>query len=105
MRRRVVLALSAERDLDDIADYTLRQWSPPQAERYLHDLGQTIDMLGEGAERRGDDLGDTRPGLRRLRHRGHYFIFFRVLSDRVVIVRILHQRRDWPRHIADDSVQ
>lgn len=100
MTRRIVLSPLASRDLDDIADYTLRRWSEHQAERYLRELGRTIDSLIEGAEHRGDDLGGLRPGLRRLRHRNHYFIFFRIMEDTVGIVRILHQRRDWPTVVA-----
>jgi len=32
-----------------------------------------------------------------LRHRDHYFVFFRIVGDRVEVLRILHQRRDWPK--------
>ena len=97
MRRCIVLSTTASGDLDDIAEYTLRQWGPDQAERYLAELQTTINDLAEAAERHGRALDTLRKGLRFVRHKDHYFIFYRIMGEEVVVIRILHQRRDWPR--------
>lgn len=99
---RIYLSPTADSDLDDIASYTRSQWGPGQAERYLRELETTIDALREHPLSLGRQLDQVVSGLRYVRHRRLHFVFYRVhaMTKEVEIVRIIHQRRDWPRMIA-----
>jgi plasmid stabilization system protein ParE len=61
----------------------------------MYDLDGTIASLADSPAAKG--ISVNRAGVRRLRHRDHYFVFFRIVGDRVEVLRILHQRRDWPK--------
>lgn len=86
-------------DLRSIANYTAGQWSEQQAIRYYN-------MLIEGCEqiaRQGGSIGvsyhEIRPGLYGF-HCARHIIFYRIVSnEKVRIVRILHERMDFERHL------
>ena len=48
--------------------------------------------------RRGEACDDIRPGYRRYLA-GSHLIFFRVVSDDIEVVRVLHQRMDHEQHM------
>ena len=92
-----ILSKRALRDLEEIGDYTVTKWSEDQAEIYVRMMLQECRHL---ADRpligRAYDL--YRPGIRGYPC-GKHVIFYRVLSQsKVRIVRILHERMDYPRH-------
>jgi toxin ParE1/3/4 len=93
----IKLTSQAQSDLEGIVEYTYRQWGAAQLEAYLEGLHRTIDGLKENPQRQGRALDELRRGLRYVRHQQHYFIFYRVERDRVEVLRIIHQRRDWRR--------
>lgn len=97
MTWRIKLTQRAQRDLEGIIEYTLRQWGSEQVDRYTAQLGGTIEQLQEQPSRKGRGLDELKPGLRYLRHEQHHFIFYRVEGEQVEILRILHQRTDWRR--------
>ena len=86
----------AEKDLLDIAGYTLRTWGKAQAHRYLDDLEECCAMLAQkpALGRRCDNI---RPGLRRL-ERGRHVIFYRARRGGILVSRILHARMLPARH-------
>lgn len=54
----------------------------------------------------GPDLGRPREEVRagyRSAHEGRHLIFYRAMEDRVEIVRILHERMDWRRQLAEET--
>ncbi len=87
----VTLLPAALGDLDDVYDYIAAD-NPVTAGVYLHQIYQALENLsrfpGIGPERE-----DIRPGIRGLAFRRHV-IFYRVLSERIEILRILHGARD-----------
>ncbi|WP_414731508.1 type II toxin-antitoxin system RelE/ParE family toxin [Vitreimonas sp.] len=66
--------------------------------KYLQDIFRTIEALAQEPSS-GRACGDIRPGYFR-RNVGSHAIFFRVVGTRVEIVRVLHARRDFQRHLA-----
>lgn len=94
----VLLSPKAKADLSDIWDYTCAEWGADQAEKYVLDLwaamqGQTQDLT------KSVDIGDVRKGYRKVRS-GSHVIFFKVPRAGVVdVVRILHQKMDFDRHL------
>lgn len=92
-----LLTPAALRDLEDIWRYTARQWREAQAARYL-------DILNAGFEASAmaplvaPACDHVRPGYRRQRI-GNHVVYFKIGTDRVTGVRVLHERMDAPRHL------
>ncbi len=87
----------AEADLADIWRHTARQWSVEQADRYYKGIVTALESLAEQPSL-GRACDDIRPGYRRYNVVAH--VVFYVLTDGVVdVVRILHARRDFQRHL------
>lgn len=91
------LSSRAEADLAEIADYTVETFGIEQARRYRDELESCFltlaasPMIGRSA----DELGSN---LRRYEHQSH--IVFYLPSDLgVFVVRVLHQRMDYARHL------
>lgn len=86
------LSLAAEQDLRDIFDYTVEEFDLIQAEKYtlaFEDLFVTLTTNPESGKTRNE----IKAGLRSI-PKGVHIVFYRILSDRIRIVRILHQRKD-----------
>jgi toxin ParE1/3/4 len=87
----------AQRDLDEIARYTLEKWGRSQLLVYM---GGLLDRLDEVAAHPAIGRADPRTPkrFRRVNFRSH-LIFFTVVADEVRIARVLHQRMDHFRHL------
>jgi toxin ParE1/3/4 len=94
---RIILSPRAKLDLSEIWDHTLLQWGADQAEKYVRELWSTIEHAAS-VSTKSVDVGDVRRGYRKSRY-GSHVIFFKVTDDRIDVVRILHQRMDFERHI------
>lgn len=94
---RFIVSPRARADIDDIWDYTARQWGTRQAEIYLRLLQAAVDAVASDPEV-GPTCDDVRPGYRKYRV-GSHVLFYRVTASSVVVVRILHQRMDVDRHL------
>jgi toxin ParE1/3/4 len=92
-----VLSPRAQADIDDIWDYTADRWSDDQAERYTEDIRHAIEAIARDP-RRGRPCDHIRRGYRKYSV-GAHVLFFRVVGDGIEVVRILHQRMDFDRHL------
>lgn len=92
--RRVVWAPRANLDLLDIWRYYARVASPDIADNILRGIDRASEAIGRTplARRSRDEL---MPGLRAAQASPHT-IFYRVQNGDVEIVRVLHERRDFP---------
>ena len=95
--RRYRLTPGARADLESIWRYTAERWSIDQADHYHNLMMEGIESL-VGAAHRGIAIDHIRPGYRRLNARSHV-IFYRPAGDGIEIVRILHRRMDFNRHL------
>jgi len=91
------LSPRAQRDLEGIFDYTVKQWGLPQALVYTDLIEATCADLAQ-APQRSQDCAAIRVGYRRRTVEQHV-IYFRLMSDGIAIIRILHQRMDPIRHL------
>jgi len=84
------LSNKALEDLLVIISYTLDRWGIEQAQKYRDAFYEGCELIGKtpGIGRTCDPLGR---GLRRL-EQGRHIVFYRLVGDKVVISRILHQR-------------
>jgi toxin ParE1/3/4 len=99
--RRVVWAPRAKQDLVDIWRYYARVASPEIADNILREIERVADAIGRNplARRLRKELG---LGLRSALVSPHT-IFYRTLGAEVQIVRVLHERRDFPAVLARRS--
>ncbi|WP_370400323.1 type II toxin-antitoxin system RelE/ParE family toxin [Sulfitobacter sp. JB4-11] len=88
---------AARSDLDGIWDYSLETWGKAQAISYLQALQVACQTLcdGNAASTSADHIIQ---GFRKLRV-GSHVVFFRENDDAIIVVRILHQRMDVPKHL------
>ncbi|KRB42927.1 type II toxin-antitoxin system RelE/ParE family toxin [Phenylobacterium sp. Root700] len=94
---RYVLSPRTASDLNNIWDHTQTQWGAAQAENYIRDIQRAIE--GAVADpRRGRPCDHVRPGYFKL-SAGSHVIFYRLRGDELDVVRILHQRMDFDRHL------
>ena len=93
-----IISELAKKDIVNIWNYTLGEWSEEQAVRYYNGLIDTCERIASCPGTAGHSYDHVRPDLRGIAC-GHHIIFFRIISEeRIRIVRILHERMDFPRH-------
>jgi toxin ParE1/3/4 len=94
---RYVLSPLARADIENIWDYTAENWGERQAERYAREIQRAIEAVAANP-RKGRSCDDIRAGYHKYPV-GSHILFFRVVDGVVDIVRILHQRMDFDRHL------
>lgn len=94
-----ILSKKALSDLRSIWNYTVETWSEEQADNYYHSLILAFETIAMRPESAGHSYEGVRSGYRGC-HSGKHIIFYRVLKNgKVRIVRILHERMDFGRHL------
>jgi toxin ParE1/3/4 len=91
------LSPRAQRDLEELFDYTVAQWGLAQALRYTDLVAAACEALA-AAPRHGIRCDHIRPGYRR-RGIAQHMIYFRPTPYGIAVIRILHQRMDAARHL------
>lgn len=91
------LSPRAQRDLDEVFDYSVAEWGFDQALRYTDLIEAACADLAE-APQRAPSCDKIRTGYRR-RIVEQHVIYFRVTRYGIAVVRILHQRMDAGRHL------
>lgn len=106
---RVRLGAVAKKDFARILKYTKDSLGERQAAVYKAALLKTIAKLAAGPDTSGsharEDLGPQMRTLHVARdgRRAPHLLVYRASSDEVIeILRILHERMDLPRHVADE---
>lgn len=95
------LTRAAIADLDGIWDYTNATWGPEQANTYVADLFGCFARAVATPEA-GRDRSAFVPGARSLVS-GRHLVFYRQIEGQVVILRVVHERRNWAAlSFADD---
>jgi toxin ParE1/3/4 len=94
---RYALTPRAQADLDDIWNYTVARWGADQAEKYLRQVADAMAYVAADPER-GRACHEVRAGYRKYAV-GAHVVFYRKAPLGVEVVRILHQRMDFHRHL------
>jgi toxin ParE1/3/4 len=95
--RRCRLTPKAQADIDSIWNYTVERWNSDQAEKYLRQIADAMALIGDDPLR-GRACDHIRAGYRRYAV-GAHVLFYRTRKDGVEIIRILHRRMDFERHL------
>lgn len=86
---------AAYADIDRIWDCTADLWGIDQAESYTDDLQNVCKCIAGGVK-----IGRPSTRLSVFKHRcGAHFIYYRMTTDSVEIIRILHGKQDVERHL------
>lgn len=89
----------AKEDLYMIWDYSADTWSEQQADRYYSILVSSFDKIAADPLNIGKPYEEILPGLRAYHVRRHV-VFYAIQSNgRVLIVRVLHEKMDYPKHL------
>ena len=83
---------AARRDLSAIWAYTERTWNAKQADRYIDQIGETIDTMaaGEAVLTRWPEIRADVVSAKSGRH-----LVFAVVGDDVQVVAVLHEATDY----------
>ena len=76
---------------------TADRWNEDQAERYTEDLRRAIETIARDP-RKGRPCNQIRRGYRKYSV-GAHVLFFHVVAHGIEVVRVLHQRMDFQRHL------
>jgi toxin ParE1/3/4 len=95
--KRLVLTEIARADIASIRRYSTRTWGRDHATKYMDALRDTMKGLVRGTvvTRARDDL---RPATQ-MATSGRHTIFFEADESRILVVRVLHDSMDYPRHL------
>lgn len=91
-----ILSEIADKDLEDIFDYTVAHFGFGQAEKYLLEIEEIFQNLIINLES-GKKRDEIKVGLYSF-PKNHHIIFYRILEDHIRIVRVLHGSRDLPKY-------
>ena len=91
------LAPKARQDFIDILRYTGATWGPKQLDVYRDKLDGALQAIGSNPQ-----IGHSRedlPATHRAYLVGSHVIVYRIGADSVGVVRILHRRMSFARHM------
>jgi toxin ParE1/3/4 len=97
MTGRYTLSPRAQGDLDEIWTYTVNRWGTEQAEFYIRQIGRNIETVAAQPV-----IGRACPEVRAGYYKypsGSHVLFYRLMDGGIDIVRILHERMDFGRHL------
>jgi toxin ParE1/3/4 len=95
--RRLEFTPRARRDIEEIWEYPFERFGLDKAEAYLRGIQRAAMTVTEDP-RRGFGCDEIRSGYRKFSV-GSHVLFFRTSAAHGVIVRILHARMDFDRHL------
>ncbi|WP_299111473.1 type II toxin-antitoxin system RelE/ParE family toxin [uncultured Winogradskyella sp.] len=97
---KVILRQEAINDLNRIWDYTFEKWSEKQADKYYATVKMACNGIGESP-----DIGKEYDGISKnllgLKSGKHIIFYQQISSDRIEIIRILHERMDLKNRITE----
>ena len=89
-----VLSFDADKDLDEIFDYTENEFGFRQAVNYLETFEPLFNRLLHNPNL-GRSRNDIKVGLRSIIKEEHV-VFYRIMKNHIRIVRVLHTSQDLP---------
>ena len=92
-----VLSNKADGDLTEIYLYSHRTFGEAKADAYFLSLCDCLQALADNP-RLGRSAGVIRPGLFCHPH-GRHIVFYMVEETGILVVRVLHDSMDIPRHV------
>ena len=99
MKPKYILSKRAEQDLTSIWRYTVEVWSRKQANKYVQAILTAILRIAKAPTQVGRSYEHVLGGYRKYPC-GKHVIFYIIKADGAVfIVRILHEKMDFDKHV------
>lgn len=95
-RKIYILSEIADKDLEDIFDYTVDEFGFDQAEKYLLEIEEIFQNLIANPQI-GKKRDEIKQGLYSFPKDNH-IIFYRILDNHIRVVRVLHGSQDIPKY-------
>ena len=92
-----MLSKIAEKDLEDIFDYTHREFGLDQAILYVLSIDEVFTLISQNPKL-GIDRNEIKKGLKSFVFKSH-IIFYRIITNKIRIVRVLHGSRDLSKQL------
>lgn len=90
----------AKEDLYRIWEYTVDTWSEEQADKYYAILESAFNEIASVENKPGKSYDEIMSGLKAYHIRRHMIFYLIQENSRVLILRILHEKMDYPRHLS-----
>lgn len=91
------LSVEADGDIDAITEYTVQTWGTAQAIRYIQGLHAELQKLADNP-RRGRPFNTEHLDYL-LKNYEKHSIFYKSADEGIFVVRVLHSRMDFLRHL------
>jgi toxin ParE1/3/4 len=89
----------ATEDLYKIWEYTVDTWSEEQANKYYSELIASFEVISAAPFNVGKSFDEIIPDLRAYHIQRHMIFYIIQNNERVLIVRVLHEKMDFTRHL------
>ncbi|MEJ1223326.1 type II toxin-antitoxin system RelE/ParE family toxin [Sediminicola sp. 1XM1-17] len=97
---KVILRQEAINDLNKIWDYTFEKWSEKQADKYYATVKMVCNGIGESPDI-GIEYDEISKNLLGLKSGKHIIFYQQISSDKIEIIRIIHERMDLKNRITE----
>ncbi len=91
------LTEEADKDVEEILAYSVKNFGVDQTQYYFEALKECIELLADNPNM-GHSAEDILPEYLRFPHESHV-IFYKNISSSILVVRILHERMDPTLHL------
>jgi toxin ParE1/3/4 len=92
------LTKDAEKDLRDVARYTLKQWGKAMLQQYRSGLRTAFEDIGNHNIRK-HPFSDNFPELLVTKYKYHFIFYLTEGAEEPVIIGVIHERRDSVKHL------
>ena len=94
------LTKDAERDLREVARYTLKQWGKPMFQEYRDGLKKTFEGIGKN-NILSRQFSDNFPELLVTKYKYHFVFYLTESMEKPVIIGVIHERRNIVKRLAE----
>ncbi len=95
--KKILIKPKAYQDIENIYFYSLKEFGSKRAKKYIQDLNKTFLKLAANPNL-GKDCNVIRPSIMAYKATSH-LIFYKIHSDNITIIRILHQAMNHEIHL------
>jgi toxin ParE1/3/4 len=88
---------AADEDIFNLYEHGVLEYGQPSAESYVAALRAIFELLAANPFM-ARERSEARPPVRLYPYRAHH-ILYRIDNEDVLILRVLHGRQDWIRHL------